>query len=106
MQPLWMLDLSGALLCETDRILECVCVYFRDADRSPWSGPVRLNEVPLVSRHQVILHGFYEEIFAGVVVLYQSFFLNNLRTENTRQRGVTTCIFFCFNGSDLITGNP
>lgn len=86
MQPLWMLDLSATLLCVTVRILECVCVYFRDADRSPRSGPVRLNEVPLVSWHQVILHGFYEEVFAGVVVLYQSFFLNNLKTEHASKR--------------------
>lgn len=54
-------------------------VYLWDADGSSWSGPVRLDEVPLVSWQQVILHCFYEEIFTGVVVLYQSFFLDNLK---------------------------
>lgn len=47
----------------------CVFVYFWDADGSSWSGPVRLDEVPLVGRQQVILHGLDEEIFTGVVVL-------------------------------------
>lgn len=54
-------------------------VYFWDADRSSWSGPVCLDEVPLVSWQQVILHCFYEKIFTGVVVLYQSLFLDNLK---------------------------
>lgn len=56
-----------------------VCIYFRDADGGPGPRPVRLNEVTLVSRHQVILHGLDEEIFAGVVVLDQGLLLHNLR---------------------------
>lgn len=44
-------------------------MYFRDADGGSRPGPVRLDEVPLVSRHQVILHGLDEEILAGIVVL-------------------------------------
>lgn len=56
-----------------------VFVYFWDADRSSRSGPVCFDEVTLVSWQQVILHCFYEKIFAGVVVLYQSLFLDNLK---------------------------
>lgn len=54
-------------------------MYLWDADRSSWSRPISLYEVTLVSRQQVILHCFYEEIFTSVVVLYQSFFLYNLK---------------------------
>lgn len=54
-------------------------MYLWDADRSSWSRPISLYEVTLVSRQQVILHCFYQEIFTSVVVLYQSFFLYNLK---------------------------
>lgn len=67
----------------------CVFVYFWDADRSSWSGPVCLDEVPLVSWQQVILHCFYEKIFTGVVVLYQSLFLDNLK-QRPRQGNFTS----------------
>lgn len=60
-------------------VVESVRGYFWDADGSSWSGPVCLDEVPLLSWKQVILHCFYEKIFAGVVVLYQSLFLDNLK---------------------------
>lgn len=53
-------------------------MYFWDADGSAWPGPVCLDEVPLVRRQQVILHGLYEKILTGVVVLYQSLFLHDL----------------------------
>lgn len=63
--------------------------YFGDADRSSWSGPVRFDEVPLVRWQQVILHCFYEKIFTGVVVLYQSFFLHDLkRRAHIREAGL------------------
>ena len=58
------------------------CVDLGDADRRPRPGPVRLHEVSLVGRQQVILHRFYKEIFTGVVVLYQSFFLHDLKQGN------------------------
>lgn len=54
--------------------------YFGDADWGSWSRPVGLDEVSLVRWQQVILQGFYEEVFAGVVVLDQGLFLHNLKT--------------------------
>lgn len=67
-----------------------VFVYFGDADRSSWSCPVRFDKVPLVSWQQVILHCFYEKIFTGVVVLYQSFFLHDLKQRaHVRETGLT-----------------
>lgn len=54
-------------------------VYFWDADRCSRAGPIRLDEVPLIGRQQVILHCFYEKVFTGVVVLYQGLFLDDLK---------------------------
>lgn len=66
----------------------CACVlgYLWDADGRSRSGPVRLDEVPLVGGQQVILHCFYQEIFTGVVVLDQSFFLHILKASGRRSR--------------------
>lgn len=77
--------LMAAELC-TFGVYVCVCDYFRDADGGPRSCPVRLDKVPLVSRHQVILHGLDEEIFAGVVVFDQGLFLHDLRRRDREKK--------------------
>lgn len=66
-------------------VLTSFPLHLWDADRCSRARPVSLDEVPLVGWQQVILHRFYEKIFAGVVVLYQSFFLNDLKTGSTFQ---------------------
>ncbi len=58
-----------------------VHTYFWQTYRSSCFGSRRLVHYALIPFEQVILHGFYQEIFALRIVFHQRFFLHSLNKK-------------------------